>query len=162
MPRQQIDSPSRRMLETLQRDGRMSNVDLANATGQSPSPCLRRLRSLEAEGTIKGYTVRLDRRRLGLDFTVFASINLERHGEEEAERFRAAVRELPQVVACHIVSGDSDFLLEIVVPNSEAYSRFVLGTLLGLPGVKDVRSSFVIDTVKEGTPLPLDHLEEYA
>lgn len=158
MPKNSLDAFSRRMLDVLQRDGRISNVELAEATGQSASPCLRRLRRLEEEGTVRGYTARLDRRRVGLGFTVFASVNLDRHGETEAAEFRRAVQALDPVIACHIVSGDSDFLLEIAVPDPEAYSRLVMETLLRLPGVKDLRSSFVIDTVKEGTALPLDHL----
>ena len=158
MPGRSLDALDRRILAALQDDARLSVVDLAGRVGLSPSPCLRRLRRLEADGVIAGYRATLDRARVGLGLTVFVGIKVERHQVTDAAAFEAAVQGLPEVVSCHIVSGEADFLLQVVVPDLAAYESFLLGTLLKLPGVRDVRSSFAIRTVKTGAPLPLDHL----
>lgn len=104
----------------------------------------------------------LDRESLGLGLTVFVGIKVARHNEEPATAFREAVRGLPQVVSCHLVSGEADFLLQVVVPDLAAYERFLLDTLLRLPWVADIRSNFAIQTVKGDSPLPLDHLQPTA
>ncbi len=153
-----LDSIDRRILAALQRDARLTNVQLADEVGLSPSPCLRRVRILEKAGVIGGYHARLDRGAVGLGLTVFVGIKVERHHDEPAAAFRKAVRELPEVVSCHLVSGEADFLLEVVVPDLAGYERFLTGTLLKLPGVSDIRSNFAIQTVKPQGSLPLDHL----
>lgn len=155
-----LDAIDRRILAALQRDGRLTNVELAEEVGLSPSPCLRRVRLLEAGGVIGGYAAALDRKAIGLGLTVFVGVKVERHHDQEARAFREAVVSLPEVVSCHLVSGEADFLLQVVVPDLAAYERFLLGTLLRLPGVSDIRSNFAIQTVKDGAPLPLDHLPE--
>ncbi|GJD98692.1 MULTISPECIES: Lrp/AsnC family transcriptional regulator [Methylobacterium] len=153
-----LDAIDRRILAALQRDGRMTNVQLAEAVGLSPSPCLRRVRLLEEAGVIGGYHAALDRAGLGLGLTVFVGIKVERHRDESAAAFEAAVRALPEVVSCHLVSGETDFLLQVVVPDLAGYERLLVGSLLRLPGVSDIRSSIAIRTVKAESPLPLDHL----
>jgi Lrp/AsnC family leucine-responsive transcriptional regulator len=153
-----LDAIDRRILAALQRDGRLTNVQLADEVGLSPSPCLRRVRLLEETGVIHGYHAKLDRRALGLDLTVFVGIKVDRHHEEEATAFRHAMLALPEVISCHLVSGEADFLLQVVVPDLPAYERFLVGTLLRIPGVSDIRSNFAIQTVKDAAPLPLDHL----
>lgn len=153
-----IDAIDRRILATLQRDARLTNVELAGEVGLSPSPCLRRVRILERAGVITGYHARLARPGLGLGLTVFVGVKVERHHEEPAAAFSDAVRGLSEVVSCHLVSGEADFLLQVVVPDLAAYERFLLGTLLKLPGVSDIKSNFAIQTVKADGPLPLDHL----
>jgi Lrp/AsnC family transcriptional regulator, leucine-responsive regulatory protein len=158
MPNPKMDGYDRRILELLQRDGRLSNIELADRIGLSPSPCLRRVRMLEESGAIQGYGARLDRDRIGLGLTVFVNVKVERHRDEQAEAFCAAASELPEVVSAHLVSGESDFLLQVVVPDLKDYERFLTGTLLKLPGVSDIRSNFAIRTVKPASPLPLDHL----
>lgn len=155
-----LDAIDRRILAALQRDGRLTNADLADAVGLSPSPCLRRVRLLEKAGVIAGYHAALDRKAIGLGLTVFVGIKVERHHDEEARAFREAVAALDEVVSCHLVSGEADFLLQVVVADLAAYERFLIGTLLKLPGVSDIRSNFAIQTVKDGAPLPLDHLPE--
>lgn len=155
-----LDAIDRRILAALQEDGRLSNVELADRVGLSPSPCLRRVRLLEAAGVIAGYSAKLDRKAVGLGLTVFIGVKVERHHDDEARAFREAVAALDEVVACHLVSGEADFLLQVVTPDLAAYERFLLGTLLKLPGVSDIRSNFAIQTVKAGAPLPLDHLGE--
>jgi Lrp/AsnC family transcriptional regulator, leucine-responsive regulatory protein len=159
MPISVLDPIDKRILEALQRDGRLTNVELAQESGLSPSPCLRRMKILEKNGVIEGYRAVLDRGRVGLGVTVFVGINLQRHSDEDADAFTAAILEMPEVVSCHIVSGDTDFLLEVVAPDLRAYSEQVLTKLLTLPGIKDIRSSFSMKTVKSPSPLPLDHVE---
>ena len=153
-----LDAIDRRILRALQRDGRLSNVQLAEAIGLSPSPCLRRVRLLEEAGVIRRYGADLDRDQVGLGLTVFVGIKVERHHEEQAEAFRRAVVDLPEVISVHLVSGEADFLLQVVVPDLRAYEHFLTGTLLKLPGVSDIRSNFAISTLKESAPLPLQHL----
>jgi Lrp/AsnC family leucine-responsive transcriptional regulator len=153
-----LDAIDRRILAALQSDGRLSNVDLADAVGLSPSPCLRRVKMLEKAEVIAGYHATLERKAVGLGLTVFVGVKVERHHDEQATAFRDAVGGLAEVVSCHLVSGEADFLLQVVVPDLAGYERFLLGTLLKLPGVSDIRSNFAIQTVKSGAPLPLDHL----
>jgi Lrp/AsnC family leucine-responsive transcriptional regulator len=160
MPNLKLDAIDRRILAALQRDGRLTNVQLAEEVGLSPSPCLRRVRLLEEAGVIGGYHALLHRGEVGLGLTVFVSVKVERHRDAEARMFRDAVLALPEMVSCHLVSGEADFLLQVVVPDLAAYERFLLGTLLKLPGVSDVRSNFAIQTVKAQGPLPLDHLPQ--
>ncbi|PHQ23996.1 AsnC family transcriptional regulator [Marinobacter guineae] len=158
MPTYKFDRFDRRILEALQTNGRLPNIDLAGDIGLSPSPCSRRVRLLEESGVIKGYSAVLDQEHVGLGLTVFVGIKVERHREKEAEAFREAVSVLPEVVMAHLVSGESDFLLQVVVPDLRAYEDFLTGTLLKLPGVRDIRSNFAIQTVKPQSPLPLAHL----
>jgi Lrp/AsnC family leucine-responsive transcriptional regulator len=160
MPKMKLDAIDRRILAALQRDARISNVELADAVGLSPSPCLRRVRMLEEAGVIEGYHAGIDRSAIGLGLTVFIAIKVERHHDEEATAFREAVVRLPQVVSCHLVSGESDFLLQVVLPDLAAYERLLLDVLLKLPAVKDIRSNFAIQTVKGRAPLPLDHIPD--
>jgi Lrp/AsnC family transcriptional regulator, leucine-responsive regulatory protein len=155
-----LDSLDLNILRELQKDGRLTNVDLANRIGLSPSPCLRRVKRLEAEGVIDGYSARINRRRCGLGMTAFIEVKLERHREEDAERFRKAIRGLPEVVACHIISGEADFLLEVVVADLDQYSEFVLKTLRQIAGIKDMHSSFALETVKSFQSLPLKRIPE--
>lgn len=158
MPELRFDAIDRKILAALQDDGRLSNVELAERVGLSPSPCLRRVRLLEEAGAIRGYHATLDRKALGLGLTVFVGIKVERHRDHESTAFQAAVAAIPEVVACHLVSGEADFLLQVVVADLAAYEALLLGTLLKLPGVADIRSTFAIRTVKDGSRLPLGHL----
>jgi Lrp/AsnC family leucine-responsive transcriptional regulator len=141
-----LDAYDRKILAALQRDGRLSNVQLAEEIGLSASPCLRRVRMLEDAGVIRGYQANLDRDEV------------ERHNDEQAEAFRLAVTALPEVISAFLVSGESDFLLQVVVPDLRGYDRFLTGRLLKLPGVSDIRSNFAIHTVKTPGALPLEHL----
>lgn len=158
MPKLGLDAIDRRILKALQRDARLTNVQLADEVGLSPSPCLRRVRILEEAGVIVGYHAAINRQEVGLGLTVFVGVKVERHHDEQYRRFQDAVVALPEVVSCHLVSGEADFLLQVVVPDLPAYERFLLDTLLKLPGVADIRSNFAIRTAKDGSLLPLDHL----
>ncbi|CAA7620151.1 Lrp/AsnC family transcriptional regulator [Magnetospirillum sp. UT-4] len=157
MPRS-FDSIDLRILAALQADGRISNAELADRVGLSPTPCLRRVRALEEAGIITGYRAELERAAIGLGLTVLVGIKVDGHRDDNATAIQEALVAMPEVVSCHLVSGESDFLLQVAVPDLAAYERFLLGTLLKLPMVKDVRSNFVIRTVKAGAPLPLGHL----
>jgi len=153
-----LDPIDVRILRELQADGRLTNVELADRVGLSPSPCLRRVKALETAGVIRGYHAVLDRDALGLGLTIFVGVKVALRPTEQTPTFWEAVEALPEVITCHLVSGEADFLLQIVVPDLAAYERFLLGTLLKLPGVTDVRSNFAIKTVKPDTRLPLGHL----
>jgi len=158
MPKTELDTFDRRIVVALQADGRLSNVELAERIGLSPSPCLRRVKRLEREGYIDGYRAILQRKRIGPGFTVFLGIKIGGHADDEAITFEKGVTEMPEVIACHMVSGDIDYLLEVVVPDLEHYERFLLGKLLAFPIVKEVRSNIAIQTLKAASPLSLDHL----
>jgi Lrp/AsnC family transcriptional regulator, leucine-responsive regulatory protein len=153
-----FDSIDHRILRELQDNGRLTNVELAERVGLSPSPCLRRVKALEAAGVIHGYHAVLNREQLGLDLTIFVGVKVAHRHAEETPTFWDAVQNLPEVITCYLVSGEADFLLQVVVPDLAAYERFLLGTLLKLPGVTDVRSNFAIKAIKPHTLLPLGHL----
>ena len=160
MPKTDLDAIDRRIVAALQADGRLSNVDLADLVGLSPSPCLRRVKRLEREGYIEGYRAALRRERVGLGFSVFVGVKIDGHANERALLFEKAVMAMPEVIACHMISGDADYLLEVVVPDLEGYQQFLVGKLLNLPMVREVRSNIALQTVKAGAPLPLGHLAQ--
>ncbi len=153
-----LDAIDCRIIAALQADGRLSNVELAERVGLSPSPCLRRVRRLERDGYIEAYRAMLQRNRVGLGFTVFVGVKIEGHADDRADALQEAIVAMPEIVACHMVSGEADYLLEVVVPDLEHYQRFLLGKLLNLPIIKEVRSNIAIQTLKAAAPLPLDHL----
>jgi Lrp/AsnC family transcriptional regulator, leucine-responsive regulatory protein len=150
-----LDAHDLKILAALQENGRLTNNELAEQVGLSPSPCWRRVKRLEADGVIRGYQAVFDRRRLGLGVTVFVSVSIERNDTAAHQAFEQAVVRLPEVVACHIVGGQHDFLLQIVVEDLDAYAAFALHTLGQLPGVREIHSSFVLKEVKPPMRLPL-------
>jgi Lrp/AsnC family transcriptional regulator, leucine-responsive regulatory protein len=154
-----LDAIDRRIVAELQADARLSNVQLAEKVGLSPSPCLRRVKRLEQVGYIEGYRAALRRERVGLGFSVFVGVKIEGHANERALTFEKAVTAMPEVISCHLVSGEADYLLEVVVPDLEHYQQFLVGKLLTLQIVREVRSNIAIQTLKAGAPLPLAHLE---
>jgi Lrp/AsnC family transcriptional regulator, leucine-responsive regulatory protein len=158
MPNIDLDAIDRRIVAELQADGRLTNVQLADRAGLSPSPCLRRVKQLEQAGVIEGYRALLRRDRIGLGFSVFLSVKIDGHANDRALTFEQAVTAMPEVVACHMVSGDADYFLEVVVPDLPDYQRFLVDKLLNLTIVREVRSNIAIQTLKAGAPLPLQHL----
>jgi Lrp/AsnC family leucine-responsive transcriptional regulator len=158
MPNPELDTVDCRIITELQSDGRLSNVELADRVGLSPSPCLRRIKRLETSGYIEGYRAALKRELVGLGFSVFLSVKLNEHANERVAQFEKTMVDLPEVIACHLVSGEADYLLEIVVPDLPAYQHFLVGKLLNLPVVREVRSNIAIQSLKAGAPLPLGHL----
>jgi Lrp/AsnC family transcriptional regulator, leucine-responsive regulatory protein len=159
MLKSSLDAIDCSIIVTLQAEGRLSNIDLAERVGLSPSPCLRRVKRLEREGFIEGYRAVLQRGRVGLGFTVFVGVKVDGHADARINAFEASVLAMPEVVACHMVSGEADYLLEVVAPDLERYQRFLLGKLLDLPLVREVRSNIAIQTLKVAAPLPLEHLQ---
>ena len=143
----------------LQTDAHLSNVALADRIGLSPSPCLRRVHQLESQGVIAGYVALLDRRKIGLDVMAFVEVRVDRHNDSVAEAFRTAILREPEVVSCHALSGAYDYLLKVAAPNLDSFAEFAMKRLLKMPGVTDVRSSFILDTLKDSTAYPLGHLE---
>jgi Lrp/AsnC family leucine-responsive transcriptional regulator len=158
MPKCDLDAIDRRIVSELQADARLSNVELADRVGLSPSPCLRRVKRLEKDGYIEGYRAALRRERIGLGLCVFLAVKIDGHANERALTFETAVTAMPEVVACHLVSGEADYFLEVVVPDLEHYQRFLIGKLLNLSIVREVRSNIAIHTLKAGAALPLAHL----
>jgi Lrp/AsnC family leucine-responsive transcriptional regulator len=159
MPNPQLDAIDRRIIAELQADARLTNVELAERVGLSPSPCLRRVKRLAADGCIAGYRAVLQRNRIGLGLTVFLAVKIDRHANDSALDFESVVTAMPEVVACHLVAGEADYLLEVVVPDMERYQQFLVAKLLGAPIVRDVRSSIAIQTLKADAPLPLSHFD---
>ncbi len=152
----QLDKIDRRILRELQRDGRLANVELAKRVGLSPTPCLERVKKLEDEGYIRGYHARLDPSRMGAGLLVFVEIRLLRTAMDVFEEFKRAVVVLPQVLECHLVSGDFDYLIKARVPDMAAYRRLLGETLLTLPHVSGSRSYAVMEEVKETLELEVD------
>jgi Lrp/AsnC family leucine-responsive transcriptional regulator len=151
-----LDRYDHRILMELQRDGRISNQELADRIGLSPSPCLRRVRALEEAGIIRGYTALLDPKTLGLNLTAIVSISMDKHTPERFERFEIAVAAIPEVQECLLITGrDADYQLKVVVRDMDAYQELLLGTITRIDGVSGVHSSFVLRRVVERTALTI-------
>ncbi len=150
-----LDDIDRRILARLQEDARLPNVELADAVGLSPSPCLRRVRALEERGAIRKHVTLVDPAAVGLPVSVFVNVSLERQVEAALRRFEAAVLTRPEVMECYLMTGDADYLLRVVCADLGAYERFLLDHLTQVPGVASIRSSFALKQVKYSTALPL-------
>ncbi|MES0879244.1 Lrp/AsnC family transcriptional regulator [Roseibium sp. SCP14] len=144
-----------RILERLQSDGRITNSALAEAVSMSASPCWRRVRQLEEEGVIQGYSANLDRRQIGLGVLVYVTIQIDNHSEEDATRFERQVQELPEVISCHSVSGGADFMLMVVCRDLDSYAEFSMNILRRLPGIKTMTTNFALKEIKPFKGLPL-------
>jgi DNA-binding Lrp family transcriptional regulator len=155
-----LDAIDWRILGLLQGDARISNVELARQVGLSPSPCLSRVRALEDSGYISRYVSLLDPQRVGLKVSVFIQVTLEKQIEPALDRFEAAIRERPEVMECYLMTGESDYLLRVVVPDLQALERFILQFLSRVPGVGNIKSSFALKQVKYQTALPLPQPEK--
>lgn len=149
-----LDPLDRRILRTLQRDGRLTIVALAEEVGLSPTPCQRRVRRLEETGVIQGYAARVDAARVGLPLQAFVQVALQSHAEEVVERFHTALAARPEVLAAYTMSGEMDYLLHVLAPDMEAFGDFATRALLRMPGVKETRSAFVLATLKPPGTVP--------
>jgi len=150
-----LDAIDRKILALLQENARLSNVELADAVGLSPSPCLRRVRELEHAGVIRRYVTLLDPARVGLPVSIFVNVTLERQVEQALERFEAAILKRPEVMECYLMTGDADYLLRVVTADLSAYERFLMDHLTRVPGVASIKSSFALKQVKYRTALPV-------
>jgi len=153
-----LDRIDLRLLGLLQQNGRATNAEIAAQVNLSPSACLRRVQRLEATGVIRGYAAQVDPALVGLGLQAFVRVQLEKHGQLGLDRFIEGVQQWDEVVACHALTGDMDYLLQVVVQDLEHFSRFLLDKLINATGVADVNSSFVLRTVKQTRALPLGHL----
>jgi Lrp/AsnC family leucine-responsive transcriptional regulator len=150
-----LDAIDRRILAALQTEGRLTNNDLADRVGLSPSPCLRRVRALEAAGIIKGYAALLDPARLELGMSVFVRVWLTGQDDETVQRFTNSILDLPHVVECHMMAGDCDFLLRVVSSDLDAYRRFQAERLARIAGVQSLKTDIPLQRIKATAALPL-------
>lgn len=158
--RQGLDRHDVGILAALQQDARLSNAELATRIGLSPAPTWRRVRRLEQQGYITGYRAEIDRRRIGLGVLAFVRVDAERNNADATQALEQGLRALPEVVACHYISGAGTFELHVVATDLDAFSRWTMQTLFKLPNVKDLHTSFSLGEVKAGAALPLTHLIE--
>ena len=152
----QLDRYDWQILQVLQREGRISNQDLADRIGLSPSPCLRRVRTLEESGLITGYRALLDAKKLGLSLMALIHISMDQHTPERFSTFDARIAEIPELLECLLITGqDADYQLKVVVRDMDAYQELLLDRITRIPGVTGVHSSFVLRQVVDKTALPL-------
>ena len=152
-----LDRIDKHILELMQADGRISNLELAERVGLSPTPCSRRVRRLEESGLITGHVTLLDPEALGLNLTAIVGIAMDRHTPDRFESFEKAIAEMPEIIECSIVTGQTaDFLLKVVVRDMHHYEQFLLGRLTRLKGVTGVHSSFVLRDLVKKTALPIN------
>ena len=154
--RVKLDKIDRRILRDLQEDGRMTNVELARRAGISAPPCLRRVRALEESGYIRGYHADLTPEALGFGVTVFAQVGLSSQAEADLRRFEELVETWPLVRECHMLAGETDFLLKVVAEDWDAYQRFLTTQLTAAPNVSHVKSSLAIRTSRSLPGVPID------
>jgi Lrp/AsnC family transcriptional regulator, leucine-responsive regulatory protein len=146
------------ILRELQQEARLSNAELAGRIGLSAAPTWRRVKWLEEQGFITGYRAEIDRRKIGLGVLAFVRVDADRNNGIATRALEDAIRKLPEVIACHYISGTGTFELQVMATDLDAFSRFSIDTLLNLPNVKDIHTSFSLGEVKAGAALPLNHL----
>jgi DNA-binding Lrp family transcriptional regulator len=149
-----MDDKDYQIIRVLQRDGRITNAELAVRVNLSPSPCLRRVRLLEEGGVIRGYTALVDQAAFGLPVTVFVQIHLSPHSTEAARAFETRIRGIEEVLDCHLMTGDADYLLRVVVPSLEAYERFIRERIHPIPNIASINTSFAYGMVKQERVFP--------
>lgn len=159
----QLDKLDRRILTELQRNGRITNLELAEKIGLSPTPCARRVKQLEETGLIKGSVTLLDASKLDLKLTALIQISMDRHTPDRFEVFEDKVKGYPEVIECLLITGQSgDYLLKVAIPDMECYQQFLLNKITRIEGVTDVHSSFMLREVINTTALPLNHIKPTA
>jgi len=153
-----LETAEIRILSELQRNGRLTNQELAERVGLSPSPCWRRVRNLEEAGYIRRYAALLDPEKVGVAESVFCHVTLERHSEGAVERFESEVMRHPEILECYAMTGEADYLLRVVVGEVRSYDRFLQEFIFRLPGVAHVKSHFALREIKYDTALPLESM----
>jgi Lrp/AsnC family transcriptional regulator, leucine-responsive regulatory protein len=151
----QLDTTDLRILAQLQEDGSLTNVELARRVHLSPSPCLARVKALEAAGVIERYVALASAKLLGLGLSVFINISLKSQAKESLAAFEQRIAEHDEVMECYLMTGDSDYLIRVAVPDIGALERFILEQLTPIPGIEKIRSSFALKQVRYKTALPL-------
>jgi DNA-binding Lrp family transcriptional regulator len=157
---QTLDKFDLAILRELQADARLTNAELAQRVGLSAAPCWRRVRTLEDEGYITGYRAEINRHKIGLGVLAFVRLDAERHSGEIARKLELAIQKIPEVIACHYISGTGTFELQVVSRNLESFSQFARDVLLNLPHIKDMHTSFSLGEVKTSGALPLPQPEK--
>jgi Lrp/AsnC family transcriptional regulator, leucine-responsive regulatory protein len=155
MPTQSLDAIDVKILEEVQQDAKLTNTELASRVHLSPSPCLTRVRALEQRGVISRYVALLDPRKVGMNVSVFIHVSLEKQVESALVNFEAAMNRYSEVMECYLMTGDSDYLIRVVVEDVHALERFIVDQLSKIHGVANIRSSFALKQVKYSTALPL-------
>jgi len=155
----ELDRFDVKILTALQRDGRLSVVNLAESIGLSPTPCARRIKALESSGAIEGYAALLNPARVGLEVLAIVQVKLTEHTDETVARFEREIEMMDEVTKCFAMTGSYDFILEVYGRDLEALSNVVLKKLIRVPNVRDMQSSVVLATVKRTTRIPLGHLQ---
>ncbi len=150
-----LDLIDKKILEGLQRNARIANTDLADEVGLTPAPCLRRVRRLEEDGFISGYTALLDAKKVGVGLTVFVMVTLDRQTKGTYDDFATKIRSRAEVLECYLILGDRDFLLKVCVADLEAYQKFYLEHLTRISGVRNINSIIAVSEEKRSTVLPL-------
>ncbi|CAH0990618.1 Leucine-responsive regulatory protein [Sinobacterium norvegicum] len=154
-----LDRTDKRILKLMQLDGRISNLELAEKVGLSPSPCSRRVKQLEDAGYIDRHVTILNSKKLALRLTAMVSISMDKHTPERFENFERHIEQYPEVIECALITGQTaDYLLKVVVPDMDYYQQFLLGKLTRIEGVTGVQSSFMLRSIKSTTALPLDYV----
>ena len=154
-PKPELDATDRAMLRLLQEDGGLSNAALSERLALSVTPCWRRRKRLEDEGVIRDYQANLDRRRLGFDVLAFVFVRFLSHGDNAPDRFEKAVAKLPEVLSCHKVTGDADYLLQVLASDLDSYGDFIERVLRKQPGVASIQSSLALREVKSTSHIPV-------
>jgi Lrp/AsnC family transcriptional regulator, leucine-responsive regulatory protein len=152
---EELDKQDVVLLTELQRDSHQTVQQLADRVGLSSTPCWKRIKEMEGNGVIRGYTALIDREKVGLALCVIAEVNLTRHNEDVVQQFEKEVADCPQIVSCYSTTGQADYVLKVLMPDIKAYERFLHETAFKLPGVTHVRSSVVLKEVKAETRLPI-------
>lgn len=152
---EELDPYSHRLLQALMRDSRQTVQELADAVGLSTSPCWKRIKAMEQRGVIRGYTARVDPEKVGLGLTVIVEANLARHREEQVRSFEDEIAGIPEIVRCLSTTGESDYVMTVMVADIKAFERFLHETLLRMPGITHVRSRIVLRELKAQVQLPL-------
>lgn len=151
----QLDEIDRHILQILQAEAHLTNVELSDRVGLSPTPCLRRVKRLEEAGLIRGYRADVDHHKLGYPIMAFVQITLNQQVESALDVVEAAVRERPEIINCYLVTGDSDYLLHVVAPSLDAYGDFMRNHLTKISAIRNIKTSFVLDNILHNRPLPV-------
>jgi len=154
LKKSKIDPTDRKMIQALQSNGRMTNLELAEAVNLSPSPCLRRLRNLEKSGVIRGYRVDVDEKAYGLPITVFVRVTLDSHTSDTVALFEKGIQTIPEVLECYVMTGAADYFLRVMVEDLEDYERFVRQRLHAVGCINSIDTSFVYGVVKQTHVFP--------
>ena len=154
-----LDATDRKLLTLLQEDGSMTNTGLAQRVGLTPAPTLERVRKLEREGYIRKYVALVDQAKVGKPVTAFVSVIMKSHGQRTSDAFRKAVARLPEVLECHHIAGEQDFLLKVVAASPLDYERFVLERLTKIAGIEKINTTFVLSSPKLETRIPFGPVE---